>query len=94
MPASESFRFDHPDYLGAGAIGAPRARVFYFQAGQDSEKVALRCEKQHVAILAQHLDEFLADLPPTAPDPHSRALRHPVDMTWLLGASPSATTRP
>ncbi len=86
MPASESFRFDHPDYFVAGAIGEPGARVFYFQAGQDSEKVALRCEKQHVAILAQHLDELLADLPPTAPDPHSRALRDPVETTWLLGS--------
>lgn len=86
MPAEESFRFDHPDFFVAGAIGAPGARVFYFQAGQDGEVVALRCEKQHVAILAQHLDELLADLPPTAPDPHSRELREPVEAAWLLGS--------
>ena len=75
MPFSESFRFDHPDFFVAGAIGEPGRRVFYLQAAQDAEIVSLRCEKQHVASLAQHLDELLSDLPPSVPDPISRSLR-------------------
>lgn len=86
MPSSsESFRFDNPDFFVAGAIGRPGERIFYIQSGQDGEVHALRCEKQHVAILAEHLDDLLADLPPTSPDPQSRELREPVDASWLLG---------
>lgn len=80
-----SFQFDHPDFFVAGAVGEPGHRVFYLQGGQDGEVFALRCEKQHVMILAEHLSELLADLPPTAPDPASRSLREPVETTWLLG---------
>ena len=86
MPSSEPFRFDHPDFFVAGAIGEPGNRVFYLQSGQDGEVVSLRCEKQHVAVLAQHLDELLSDLPPSVPDPFSRSLREPVETTWLLGS--------
>lgn len=86
MPFSESFRFDHPDFFVAGAIGEPGRRVFYLQAAQDGEIVSLRCEKQHVASLAQHLDELLSDLPPSVPDPISRSLRQPVETTWLIGS--------
>lgn len=86
MPASSSFDFANPDFFVAGAVGEPGARVFYLQAGQDGTVVALRCEKQHVAALAHHLDELFADLPPTAPDPHSRALHEPVETTWVLGS--------
>lgn len=86
MPSSESFRFDHPDFFVAGAVGEPGQRVFYLQSGQDGHVIALRCEKQHVAVLAQHLDELLSDLPPSVPDPFSRSLREPVTTTWLLGS--------
>lgn len=82
---SPSFLFDDPDFFVAGAIGEPGQRVFYMQSSQGDEIFALRCEKQHVAILAQHLEELLADLPPSAPDPMSRELREPVVATWLLG---------
>lgn len=86
MTSSESFRFDDCDFFVAGALGEPGARVFYIQAGHAGTIVTLRCEKQHVAALAAHLDELFADLPPTAPDPQSRLLREPVDTTWLLGS--------
>lgn len=86
MSSSESFHFDNPDFFVAGAVGEPGNRVFYLQSAQDGRVVALRCEKQHVAALAQHLNELLADLPPTAPDPQSRSLREPVSTTWLLGS--------
>lgn len=82
---SPSFHFEEPDFFVAGAVGEPGERVFYMQGGQGGEVFALRCEKQHVAILAEHLNEILADLPPTAPDPLSRMLREPVSTTWLLG---------
>ena len=86
MAASESFEFDEPDFFVAGAVGEPGNRVFYLQTGQGGRTMALRCEKQHVALLAQHISELLADLPPTAPDPHSRSLREPVETTWVLGS--------
>lgn len=86
MSSSESVNFDDPDFFVVGAVGEPGNRVFYVQSGQGDEVVALRCEKQHIAALAAHLDELFADLPPTAPDPHSRALREPVEATWLLGS--------
>lgn len=82
---SASFLFDDPDFFVAGALGDPGQRVFYMQSGQGDESFALRCEKQHVAILATHLEELLADLPPSAPDPMSRELRQPVVTDWLLG---------
>lgn len=82
----ESVDFDNPDFFVVGAVGEPGSRVFYLQAGQDDRIVALRCEKQHVAALAAHLEELFADLPPTAPDPHSRTLHEPVETTWVLGS--------
>ncbi|HET8929063.1 MAG TPA: DUF3090 family protein [Acidimicrobiales bacterium] len=82
---SASFTFDDPDFFVVGAVGEPGSRVFYLQAGQDDTVVALRCEKQHVAALAHHLAELLADLPPTAPDPNSRTLHEPVEADWILG---------
>lgn len=85
MP-SESFEFSEPDFFVVGAIGEPGNRVFYLQAGQHEVIVSLRCEKQHVAALAHHLDELFADLPPTVPDPQSRQLREPIETTWLLGS--------
>ncbi|MBS1848653.1 MAG: DUF3090 family protein, partial [Actinobacteria bacterium] len=48
--------------------------------------VALRCEKQHIAALAAHLDELFDDMAPTAPDSNSRSLREPVETTWVLGS--------
>ena len=86
MNPSESFELDNPDFFVVGTVGEPGNRVFFLQAGQDGRVVALRCEKQHVAALAAHLDELFADLPPSAPDPQSRALREPVETTWLLAS--------
>jgi uncharacterized repeat protein (TIGR03847 family) len=82
---SQSYHFDHPDFFVGGAVGPPGQRVFHLQAGQDGEVVTLRCEKQHVVALAEHLDELLADLPPVAPDPGSRELREPLDDQWTVG---------
>ncbi len=82
---SESVSFDDCDFFVAGTVGEPGNRVFHLQAGQDDRVVTLRCEKQHVAALAAHLDELFADLPPAVPDPNSRELREPVVDDWLLG---------
>ena len=85
MADSLSFNFEHPDFFVAGAVGPPGQRVFHLQAGQGGETFALRCEKQHVVALADHLKELLADLPPVAPDPGSRELREPVIDQWTVG---------
>lgn len=85
MTDPASTEFDDPDFFVAGAVGEPGARVFYLQAGQGDRSITLRCEKQHVAALARHLEELFADLPPSVPDPASRTLREPVDASWVLG---------
>lgn len=82
---AESFHFDDCDFFVAGAIGQPGERVFYLQAGQDGQVAALRCEKQHVGALAEHLERLFADLPPAVPDPNSRALHEPVSENWRIG---------
>lgn len=86
MSSSASFDFDDCEFFVAGTVGEPGSRVFYLQVGKAGETVTLRCEKQHVAALAQALTELFADLPPSAPDPASRRLREPVSTTWLLGS--------
>ena len=83
--SSQSFQFEHTDFFVAGAVGEPGQRVFYLQCGEGGEVRALRCEKQHVAILAGHFEALLADRPPATPDPLSRELRQPVTTSWLLG---------
>ncbi|MBX3287648.1 MAG: DUF3090 family protein, partial [Actinobacteria bacterium] len=59
---SESWEFDQPGRFTAGAIGDPGRRVFYFQVFAEGAEVAVKCEKQQVVALAEHLVNLLADL--------------------------------
>lgn len=84
-----SFRFDNPAFLVAGALGEPGQRVFHLQTAEAAELVTVRCEKQHVASLASHLTDLLADLPPPDPDEvaaMSGGLRTPVEPCWIAGS--------
>lgn len=84
-----SFRFDNPAFLVAGAIGEPGQRVFHLQTAEASELVTVRCEKQHVASLASHLADLLADLPPPDPDEVGAViggLRPPIEPCWTAGS--------
>lgn len=84
----QSFHFDEPEFFVAGAIGEPGQRVFHLQTRQGDEFVTVRCEKQHVAALVEHIGGLLADLPPPdadVVDSLEPGLRQPVDDRWVAG---------
>ena len=58
-----SFELPRPQRFTAGTVGEPGRRVFFLQAYADGELVTLKCEKQQVGALAEHLAALLADLP-------------------------------
>jgi uncharacterized repeat protein (TIGR03847 family) len=60
---NESFELPRPDRFTAGTIGEPGQRIFFLQAMGEGRLVTLKCEKQQVGALAEHLAALLADLP-------------------------------
>jgi uncharacterized repeat protein (TIGR03847 family) len=64
---SESYSLPDPEVFWAGADGPPGQRVFYLVAGDPDDLVFLKCEKQHVAALAEYLEGLLEELEPTGP---------------------------
>jgi uncharacterized repeat protein (TIGR03847 family) len=64
---SESFHLHNPQVFWAGADGPPGRRVFYLVAGEPEDLVFLKCEKQHVAALAEYLEGLLEELEPIGP---------------------------
>ena len=79
----------HPQRFTAGTVGDPGQRVFFIQAaGADGQVVTLRCEKQQVGALAEHLARLVADLaePERAVlDATDVAFVEPTDVAWVLG---------
>jgi uncharacterized repeat protein (TIGR03847 family) len=59
---SESFDFSDASVFWTGADGPAGQRVFYLVAGERDDLVYLKCEKQHVAALAEYLEGLLDDL--------------------------------
>ncbi len=74
MPRSVHL-FDPPDRFVAGTVGQPGDRTFYLQASGGGRSVSVALEKAQVAVLADRLEELLAevrrrgvgDVPPSAP---------------------------
>ena len=58
-----SFELPDPTKFTAGTVGEPGQRVFFLQAAAEGQVVSLKCEKQQVGALAEHLAGLLADLP-------------------------------
>jgi uncharacterized repeat protein (TIGR03847 family) len=84
---SESFNFDEPDHITAGAIGPAGERVFYLQARQDGRVLSLRLEKQQVAALCEYLAGILNDLAVvTEALPADVGLIEPAVGEWVVGA--------
>jgi uncharacterized repeat protein (TIGR03847 family) len=84
---SESFDFDEPDHITAGASGPPGRRVFFLQARQSGRIVSLRLEKQQVAALCEYLGGILADLAAVTGDlPEDVELIEPAVGEWVVGA--------
>jgi uncharacterized repeat protein (TIGR03847 family) len=81
------YEFEDVDAFTTGAIGRPGSRVFFLQARAGGRRVSVKCEKQQVLAIAQHLRRVLNDLPP--PDDHPLSgtldLVEPVDEAFVLG---------
>lgn len=70
-------RYDTPDRFVAGTVGEPGARTFFLQAREGNRITSVACEKQQVAVLAEHLERVLdevvrqsrgsVDVPPAQP---------------------------
>ncbi len=81
------YEFETVDTFTTGAVGRPGARTFFLQARQGPTRVAVKCEKQQVAAIAQYLRRVLNDLPPAEdrPVPAALELVEPVDQAFVLG---------
>jgi uncharacterized repeat protein (TIGR03847 family) len=81
------YEFEDVDAFTTGAIGRPGARVFFLQARQGKQRVAVKCEKQQVSAIAQYLRRVLNDLPPPDDRPMSSSLElvEPVREAFVLG---------
>ena len=78
----------HPQRFTAGTVGEPGQRIFFLQAVGDDQVVSLRCEKQQVGALAEHLARLIADL--AEPDAGELGATdvdfvEPTDVAWVLG---------
>jgi uncharacterized repeat protein (TIGR03847 family) len=79
--------FDDVDKFTVGTIGRPGDRTFYLQIRAEGTRLAVKCEKQQTAAIAQYLDKVLSDLPPAEERPIAGAmeLTTPVDPVFVLG---------
>jgi uncharacterized repeat protein (TIGR03847 family) len=54
--------FDPPERFVAGTVGQPGDRTFYLQASGGGRTVSVALEKMQVAVLAERLEELLAEV--------------------------------
>ncbi|CAN5703098.1 MAG: DUF3090 family protein [Ilumatobacteraceae bacterium] len=81
------YEFDEVDTFVATAIGEPGSRVFYLHARSGGQRVSVKCEKQQVSAISQHLRRVLSDLPPPEDRPMPSALERvdPGEQSFVLG---------
>lgn len=83
-----SFEMPRPERFTAGTVGEPGQRMFFIQALANGELVSLKCEKQQVGALAEHLAGLLTDLP-TPPENEIVAADvdfvEPPAANWVVG---------
>jgi uncharacterized repeat protein (TIGR03847 family) len=83
---SES-NFEVVDAFTTGALGRPGQRTFVIQVRAEGERRTIKCEKQHVSVLADAMRRTLAD----APTPEERPAAEAMDLEdaegqdWVLG---------
>lgn len=79
--------YDAVDAFTMGALGEPGRRTFVIQVRAEGECRTIKCEKQHVSVLASALRRTLADAPATAERPSrgAMALEDGEDQDWVLG---------
>lgn len=88
------FAFEPPERFVAGTVGPPGERTFYLQARGGGRLVSVVLEKVQVTLLAEKLEELLAeahqrfalDLPgPSIDPPDNEPLEAPVDEEFRVG---------
>jgi uncharacterized repeat protein (TIGR03847 family) len=81
------YEFEEVDTFTTGAVGRPGSRIFFLQARSGGTRVAVKCEKQQAAAIAQYLRRVLVDLPPPEdrPVPAALELVEPVESAFVLG---------
>lgn len=77
--------FDEPTVFTVGTVGPPGQRVFYLQAGDATELVSVKLEKQQVQALSDYLSGLLADLPPNGEGGDAPELVEPGEEDWVVG---------
>lgn len=92
--AHQVFAFEPPERFVAGTVGPPGERTFYLQARGGGRLVSVVLEKVQVSLLAEKLEELLAEahqrfaleLPGPASDPpDNEPLESPVDEEFRVG---------
>ncbi len=88
------FLFDRPQRFVTGTVGQPGERTFYLQATGSGRTVTVGLEKVQVALLADRLDELLAEvqrrlgvvLPEGADTDDLEPLETPIEEEFHVGA--------
>lgn len=88
------YAFEPPERFVAGTVGPPGERTFYLQARGGGRLVSVALEKMQVALLAEKLEELLAEahqrfgaeLPPASEGPaDNEPLESPVEEEFRVG---------
>ncbi len=88
------FAFEPPERFVAGTVGPPGERTFFLQARGGGRLVSVALEKVQVSLLAEKLDELLAEahrrfgaeVPPAAPElTDNEPLETPLDEEFRVG---------
>lgn len=80
------FQFDHAESFVAAAVGQPGRRTFLLQIRSDEHRVVLKCEKQQVGAMAEHLRSLLTAVPPAQFRPAAPGhLVEPVEPAFVVG---------
>jgi len=88
------FAFEPPERFVAGTVGPPGERTFYLQARGGGRLVSVVLEKVQVSLLAEKLEELLAEAhqrfalelpPPSAAPPDNEPLDNPVEEEFRVG---------
>ncbi len=91
---SQVYAFEPPERFVAGTVGAPGERTFFLQARGGGQLISVVLEKVQVSLLAEKLEELLAEahrrfgvgLPETASDPDdNEPLDLPLDEEFRVG---------
>jgi uncharacterized repeat protein (TIGR03847 family) len=92
--AHQVFAFEPPERFVAGTVGPPGERTFYLQARGGGRLVSVVLEKVQVSLLAEKLEELLAEahqrfaleLPTTSTSPpDNEPLDNPVEEEFRVG---------